>query len=88
MSEVDEISTGINFSVAQHGSSACEIAQSIRATAKETEDVSQSAKVLAQATELSSKGMIDVIQIARELDSEAKRICAEADGFFKTLRRA
>ncbi len=88
MSEVDEIGTGINSSVAQHGSSAGEIAKSIRATARESEDVSQSAKALAQATELSAKGVIDVIQIARELDSEAKRICADADSFFNTLRCA
>jgi methyl-accepting chemotaxis protein len=88
MSEIDEISAGINSSVTRHGSSAGEIAQSIRATAKETEEVSHSAKALAQATELSSKGVIDVIQIARELDFEARRICAEADSFFNTLRRA
>jgi methyl-accepting chemotaxis protein len=88
MSEIDEISAGINSSVIRHGSSAGEIAQSIRATAKETEEVSHSAKALAQATELSSKGVIDVIQIASELDFEARRICAEADSFFNTLRRA
>lgn len=39
MSEIDEISAGINSSVTQYGSSASEIAQSIRATAKGGSDI-------------------------------------------------
>ena len=47
-----------------------------------------SAAALVQATVLSSKSVGEVIAVARELNKEAKRICAEVDNFFKSLQAA
>jgi methyl-accepting chemotaxis protein len=85
---VEEISNYVKDAVTTHGSSAREIASTIRVTAKESEAVSLSAKALAQATELSCKSVADVISLAHHLDNEAKRISSEADHFFKTLQLA
>lgn len=82
---VEDIASYINVTVGNHGSSARDIADTIRGTAQQTAAVSVSAKSLAQATKMSCQSAADVIDLARKLDSEAKRICAEADHFSKTL---
>jgi methyl-accepting chemotaxis protein len=83
---IEEISSSVNAAAANHGSSALAIADTIRETAKETAEVSESAKVLARAAELSSNSVNGVIELARELDREAHRICAEADRFHNAVR--
>jgi methyl-accepting chemotaxis protein len=83
---VEEISGRVNAAVADHGSSAREIASRIRLTAGETAEVSKSAKALAEAAELSCQSVAEVIQLARQLDDEAKRICVESDNFFTALK--
>jgi methyl-accepting chemotaxis protein len=83
---VGHISGYVNTAVADHGSSAREIASTIRMTANETAEVSKSAKALAEAAELSCKSVADVIALARQLDDEAKRICVESDSFFTALQ--
>ena len=88
ISAVGDISSGVNSSVDSHGTSARKIAAAVRATANETNEVSESASALARATDISCKCIIDVIQLARDLDTETKRICAEADSFFDTLAAA
>ncbi len=86
MPAVEKISSAVNSSVDNHGASARIIADAVRATSNEMNAVSESAIALARATELSCKSATDVIQLARSLDAETKRICAEADNFFSTLQ--
>ena len=83
---MEEISSSVNAATTNHGSSALAIADTIRETAKETAEVSESAKALARAAELSCNSVNGVIELARELDCEANRICAEADRFYNALR--
>jgi methyl-accepting chemotaxis protein len=85
---VDNISDYVNGAVADHGVSVREIAASIRVTKQETEAVLMGAKALARATELSCKSATEVIDLAHNLNSEAKRICAQADSFSTTLQSA
>jgi methyl-accepting chemotaxis protein len=85
---VEEISTGVNTVVAGHCTSACEIANTIRATSAETEEVSTSAKALAQVTTSSCQSVIDVLQVASDLSKEANRISTMADNFVKRLKLA
>jgi methyl-accepting chemotaxis protein len=88
VASVIDIGEAINSCVASHGASARKMADSISATAAEADRVSETAGALAQATDLSSQSVRQVITVARELDTEAKRISAEADAFFARLRRA
>jgi methyl-accepting chemotaxis protein len=83
---VEEISAAINGAASEHGSSALTIANTIHATAKETAEVSENARALARTAELSYDSVTGVIELARELNGEANRICAEADHFYKALR--
>jgi len=83
---VEEISGSVNDAAANHGCSALAIAHTIRETAKETAEISENAKALARAAELSYNSVKGVIELARELDGEANRICAEADRFYNALR--
>jgi len=83
---VEEISGSVNDAAANHGCSALAIAHTIRETAKETAEISENAKALARAAELSCNSVKGVIELARELDGEANRICAEADRFYNALR--
>jgi methyl-accepting chemotaxis protein len=85
---VEAISGQVNIAVADHGSSARGIANTVRTAAKETAAASKSANALAEAAELSCKSVADVIQLARQLDDEAKRICVESDNFFTALQPA
>jgi len=87
MLAVEDISAAVNAATTQHGSSALVIADTIRETAKKTAEVSDSAKALARAAELSYDSVTGVIALARELDGEAHRICAEADHFHNALRQ-
>ena len=84
---VEDLSAAINTATADHGSSALTIANTIRETAKETAEVSENARALARAAELSYDSVTGVIELARELDGEANRICAEADHFYNALRK-
>jgi methyl-accepting chemotaxis protein len=84
---VEDLSAAINTATADHGSSALTIANTIRETAKETAEVSENARALARAAELSYDSVTAVIELARELDGEANRICAEADHFYNALRK-
>jgi methyl-accepting chemotaxis protein len=83
---VEDISAAVNAAAADHGSSALTIASTIRETAQETAEVSESARALARAAELSYDSVKGVIELARELNGEANRICAEADHFYNALR--
>jgi methyl-accepting chemotaxis protein len=87
MLAVEDISTAVNAAASQHGSSALVIADTIRETAKKTAQVSDSAKALARAAELAYDSVTGVIALARDLDAEAHRICAEADHFHNALRK-
>lgn len=82
---VAELSDNVNFSVADHGGTARNIARAIRVVAEEIVEVSKTARMLAEATELSHRSAIDVIAAARELDRETKRICTEVDSFSAAL---
>jgi methyl-accepting chemotaxis protein len=82
---VEDISGTVSAAAADHGSSALAIADTIRATANETAEVSDNAKALARAAELSHDSVEGVIELARELAGEAHRICAEADHFYHAL---
>jgi methyl-accepting chemotaxis protein len=84
---VEEISAAVNAAANQHGFSALAIAETIRESAKETAEVSENARALARAAEVSCDSVTSVIALARELDGEAHRICAEADHFHNALRR-
>jgi methyl-accepting chemotaxis protein len=86
MLAVEDIGGAVSTAAADHGSAAHTIASTIRATAKETAEVSENAKALAQAAELSHDSVNGVIELARALDGEAHRICAEADHFYHALR--
>jgi methyl-accepting chemotaxis protein len=85
---VEEISSGVNTAVAGHCTSACEIASTIRATSAETEEVSMSAKALAQVATSSYESVTEVLRVAGDLSNEANRISAMADNFVNRLKAA
>jgi len=85
---VREITESINETVSRHSSFAHEIARNMQETTAQSRTAFTSARTLAAAIELSCESTTSVIDLARELDAEAKRISAEADSFSRALQRA
>jgi methyl-accepting chemotaxis protein len=88
ISAVEKISSSVNETVVGHCNSARDIADTIRATAAETETVSTSATALAMATHSASESADDVLEVANSLSTEANRISAAIDGFLNALKAA
>ena len=88
ISAVEKISSSVNETVVEHCSSARDIADTIRATAAETETVSTNATALAMATHSASEAADDVLDVANSLSTEANRISAAIDGFLNALKAA
>jgi methyl-accepting chemotaxis protein len=88
ISAVEKISSSVNETVVEHCTSARGIADTIRATAVETETVSANAKALAMATHSASESVDDVIEVANTLSAEANRISAAIDGFLHAFKVA
>jgi methyl-accepting chemotaxis protein len=88
ISAVEKISSGVNETVVGHCNSARDIADTIRATAAETETVSTNATALAMATHSASESADDVLEVANSLSTEANRISAAIDGFLNALKAA
>jgi methyl-accepting chemotaxis protein len=88
ISAVEKISSSVNETVVGHCSSARDIADTIRATAAETETVSANATALAMATHSASESVDDVLEVANSLTTEANRISAAIDGFLHALKAA
>jgi methyl-accepting chemotaxis protein len=88
ISAVEKISSSVNETVVGHCNSARDIADTIRATAAETETVSTNATALAMATHSASESADDVIEVANSLSTEANRISAAIDGFLNALKAA
>jgi methyl-accepting chemotaxis protein len=85
---VQEVSQSITGTVSRHSSFAHEIARSMHETTAQSKTAFSSAQTLAAAIALSCESTTSVINLARELDAEAKRISAEADSFSKSLQVA
>ena len=85
---VEKISSSVNGTVIDHCASARGIADTIRATAAETETVSANAKALAMATHSASESVDDVLEVASTLSTEANRVSAAIDGFLHSLKVA
>lgn len=85
ISSVEEISSGVGALIAAYRTSASEISNTIRITCVETEQVSTSAKALAEVTTSSCNSVAELLQVAGDLTNEANRISKMADSFISRL---
>jgi methyl-accepting chemotaxis protein len=83
---VGEITARMSESAMRHSSSAHQVAASMHATTAQTKTISEGAKMLTEAVQLSCDNATSVVRLAHELESEVKTICDEADLFSKSLR--
>ncbi|MDJ1159504.1 HAMP domain-containing methyl-accepting chemotaxis protein [Chelatococcus sp. SYSU_G07232] len=85
---IEEISLSIAATVQEQNASTHAIAGDIRSAAEGTAAMSMSLTDVRAATTRSSDSADTVVELARALDAEARRIRADIEQFFKTLRAA
>ena len=88
MLDAQTIGEGVSDRIARQSRSTAQIALTIRAAAHDAQGVLSSARAVRQATDLSNASATDVMALARDLDSEARRIRGQVSEFFGTLDAA
>lgn len=86
MGSIEEISLSIAATVNEQNASTHAIANDIRSAAEGTAAMSLSLGGVRTATQRSSDSAGTVVALARDLDAEARRIRADIEQFFATLR--
>ena len=71
--------------IALQSRSTSEMALTIRAAENDVCDTVTSATEVEEAAEASNAGATDVLRLAREMDSEAKRIQSQIEDFFRNI---
>ena len=85
MLDAQTIGEGVSDGIARQSRSTAQIALIIRAAADDAQGVLSSARAVRQAADLSNASATDVRALARDLDSEARRIRGQVSEFFGTL---
>ncbi|QEL25119.1 hypothetical protein FQV39_22880 [Bosea sp. F3-2] len=88
MLDTQTIGQGASDGIARQSRSTAQIAVTIRAAAHDAQGVLSSARAVRQAANLSNTSAIDVMELARDLDGEARRIRSKVSEFFGTLDAA